>query len=195
MGWPGAARDRDTFCVSCHTVLPYILSRPALRPALAEPGQSDDERKILGNVTKGVHLWNEIEPYYSDREYDEAKPVESRGTEAVLNALILSANDARTGKLSDVTRIPNMWASQTTEVTAEDLGHGCGSAWNRGKRTVSVLWRYSGGSRCGYRSKAIPFVAGYSSPAQFIARLSEHQIRNPIRPESCRTSVGVNKNP
>src|SRR6185295_13386636 len=31
MGWQGAARDHGTFCVSCHTALPYALARPALR--------------------------------------------------------------------------------------------------------------------------------------------------------------------
>jgi squalene-hopene/tetraprenyl-beta-curcumene cyclase len=25
MGWQGAARDHGTFCVSCHTALPYAL--------------------------------------------------------------------------------------------------------------------------------------------------------------------------
>ena len=29
--WPNAARDRGTFCISCHTTLPYALARPALR--------------------------------------------------------------------------------------------------------------------------------------------------------------------
>jgi len=33
MEWPKAARDHDTFCVSCHTAVPYALSRPALRKA------------------------------------------------------------------------------------------------------------------------------------------------------------------
>jgi squalene-hopene/tetraprenyl-beta-curcumene cyclase len=37
MSWPQAARDHETFCVSCHTVLPYAMVRPALRTALAEP--------------------------------------------------------------------------------------------------------------------------------------------------------------
>src|SRR5262249_24602957 len=36
MTWPNAVRDHGTFCVSCHTAAPYVLARPALRPALAE---------------------------------------------------------------------------------------------------------------------------------------------------------------
>ena len=31
MEWTGSARDHGTFCISCHTALPYALSRPALR--------------------------------------------------------------------------------------------------------------------------------------------------------------------
>jgi len=33
--WSSAKRDHETFCVSCHTSLPYALARPALRSALA----------------------------------------------------------------------------------------------------------------------------------------------------------------
>jgi Transposase IS116/IS110/IS902 family len=36
MEWPRAKRDHDSFCVSCLTAVPYALSRPALRNALAE---------------------------------------------------------------------------------------------------------------------------------------------------------------
>jgi squalene-hopene/tetraprenyl-beta-curcumene cyclase len=129
MGWPGSARDHDTFCVSCHTVVPYALSRAALRPALSEQSESPEERQILQNVTKRVRLWKEIGPYYSKGEYDgAAKTSESRGTESVLNALILSSNDARTGKLTDLTRtaFANMWASQLTDGDAKG-----GWAWLR----------------------------------------------------------------
>ena len=120
-GWTGSARDHGTFCVSCHTALPYALSRPALRPALAEQGPSINERKLIENVTKRVRLWKEIEPYYSDQGYDH-KTAESRGTESVLNALILASHDAQTGQLSDDTRaaFDNMWALQQT--TGENKG-------------------------------------------------------------------------
>ncbi len=117
MEWPGAARDHDTFCVSCHTAVPYIMSRPALRSSLAETAPSVNERKLLDNVAKRVQLWNVTDPYYSDKEYQGSKAAESRGTEAVLNALILANYDAQNGHLSDVTRaaFSNMWAMQQTE--------------------------------------------------------------------------------
>jgi len=114
MGWPMSARDHDTFCISCHTALPYALGRPALRQALAEQSPSATERKLLDNITKRVRLWNQVEPFYSDEKRGAPKTAESRGTEAVLNALILANYDAHQGKLSDDTRtaLANMWALQ-----------------------------------------------------------------------------------
>src|SRR6202030_4529326 len=64
--WQGAARDHETFCVSCHTAVPYAMSRPTLHNALGEPGPSANERKLLENVTKRVRLWKEVEPFYKD---------------------------------------------------------------------------------------------------------------------------------
>jgi squalene-hopene/tetraprenyl-beta-curcumene cyclase len=122
MGWPRAARDHDTFCVSCHTAVPYAMSRPALRGALGERTLSANERKLLDNVTKRVRLWNDVAPFYSDKDRGVYKTVESRGTEAVLNALILASNDAGgsagkgspNGHLSADTlaAFENMWSEQ-----------------------------------------------------------------------------------
>ncbi len=120
MAWPRAARDHETFCVSCHTAVPYAMSRPALHRALGEQALSPNERKLLGNVTKRVRLWKEVEPFYKDADRGPYKSVESRGTESVLNALILSSHDAGNGAqnahLSDDTRsaFENMWAEQQT---------------------------------------------------------------------------------
>jgi squalene-hopene/tetraprenyl-beta-curcumene cyclase len=116
MEWPKAARDHQTFCVSCHTAVPYALSRPALRQGLAEAAASANERRLLDNVTKRVRLWKEVAPFYSDADRGAYKTVESRGTESVLNALILASNDAQSGRLSNDTRaaLDNMWAEQQT---------------------------------------------------------------------------------
>ena len=75
------------------------------------------ERQLLDNVTRRVRLWNQTDPYYSNKEYSGNKPAESRGTEAVLNALILANDDARNGRLSEVTRAAfvNMWTQQQKE--------------------------------------------------------------------------------
>ena len=112
--WPQAARDHETFCVSCHTTLPYALSRPALRAALGENAPSSTERTLLDNVRKRVRLWSELQPYYSDEKSGAPKTAESRGTEAILNALILASYDAPDGKFTEDTRkaFDNMWSLQ-----------------------------------------------------------------------------------
>jgi squalene-hopene/tetraprenyl-beta-curcumene cyclase len=120
MGWQRAARDHETFCVSCHTAVPYAMSRPTLRKSLGEEGLSANERRLLDNVTKRVRLWKEVAPFYTDADRGAYKSVESRGTESVLNALILASNDASNGAvnghLSGDTRtaFENMWAEQQT---------------------------------------------------------------------------------
>ena len=117
MEWPTAARDHETFCVSCHTAVPYALSRPALRRALAEQSPSASERRLLDNVTKRVRLWRETAPFYSDAQRGANKTAESRGTESVLNALILATNEAANRELSNDARaaLDNMWAEQQTQ--------------------------------------------------------------------------------
>jgi hypothetical protein len=114
MSWPAAQRDRETTCVSCHTVLPYALSRPALRRSLGEKGPSPVEQTMLASIRKRVNLWSEVDPFYTDAKDGPGKSIESRGTEAVINALILANYDAEQGKLSDVTRaaFANAWSMQ-----------------------------------------------------------------------------------
>ncbi len=111
MDWPTAARDHGTACVSCHTTAPFALARTALRQT-EEPGAV--ERRMLADVETRVTAWAEVEPFYSDEAYRAGKSLESRGTEAVLNALILSNRDDKTGTLSDTTRraFANLWALQ-----------------------------------------------------------------------------------
>src|SRR5665213_2139003 len=113
MAWPGAKRDHGTFCVSCHTAVPYALARPFLRAAMGEKAPSENERSLLENVAKRVRLWNQVEPFYTESG-EGNKTIQSRGTESVLNALILASADARKGKLSDDTRtaFDHMWAQQ-----------------------------------------------------------------------------------
>src|SRR5580704_14010832 len=119
--WTGSARDHGTFCISCHTALPYALSRPALRVALAETGPSVNECRLIEDVTQRVRFWKDVGPNYSDQGYDH-KTAESCGTESVLNALILASHDAQSGQLSDDTRaaFDHMWALQQT--TGENRG-------------------------------------------------------------------------
>jgi squalene-hopene/tetraprenyl-beta-curcumene cyclase len=105
--WPTAARDHGTFCVSCHTAMPYALARPALRSALSENAPSAIERTFLDNMSKRVTNWPEMQPFYNESR-GAGKSLESRGTEAVLNALVLTRYDAPAA--ADALR--NMWALQ-----------------------------------------------------------------------------------
>ena len=110
--WSGAQRDHDTFCISCHTVLPYALGRPALRSALGETAPSSPEAALLANLTKRVRLWQEVAPFYPDATRGAGKTRESRGTEAILNALALLALHA---PLADTTlALDNMLGEQLT---------------------------------------------------------------------------------
>ena len=114
LGWPNAARDHSTACVSCHTAVPYALARPALRGALDERDPAAPERQMLDHVVKRVRMWKEVEPFYPDQTRGLPKSSESRGTEAVLNALILATRDARAASLSADARLAfdNLWSLQ-----------------------------------------------------------------------------------
>ena len=112
--WPNAQRDRGTFCISCHTTLPYALARPELRAPLGERQPSSAESKILNNLLTRARNWRDVEPFYSDQTRGIPKTSESRAIEAVMNALVLSRRDARAGHLSDDTRtaLDVMWSLQ-----------------------------------------------------------------------------------
>lgn len=161
MDWPRAARDHETFCVSCHTAVPYALSRPALRKALAEAAPSPNERRLLENVTKRVRLWKEVAPFYTDADRGVYKSVESRGTESVLNALILASQDALSGELSNDTRsaLENMWAEQQT--TGKQKG-----AW-LWLRFANEPWEADDSD---YYGAALAAVAAGTAPGNYLAR-------------------------
>ena len=85
--WPNAARDRGTYCMSCHTTLPYALARPALRGPLGEREPSTAEGKIFGNLLTRARNWRDVEPWYPDQTRGIPKTSESRAIESVMNAL------------------------------------------------------------------------------------------------------------
>jgi hypothetical protein len=114
-GWDRAQKDHGTYCISCHTQAPYGLARPVLRQELGEPAASGAERAMLDSIEKRVHIWKEVEPFYSDAKYGAGKEVESRDAESVLNAVILASYDERQGHLSETTRaaFDHAWALQS----------------------------------------------------------------------------------
>ena len=112
--WQNAKRDRGTFCISCHTTLPYALARPTLRGPLGEKAPSAPESKILDNLLVRARAWRDIEPFYPDQTRGIPKTSESRAIESVMNAVVLARRDAASGHLSadGKTAFANMWALQ-----------------------------------------------------------------------------------
>jgi squalene-hopene/tetraprenyl-beta-curcumene cyclase len=111
-GFSPAQQAQDTLCMSCHTTLPYALARPALGEVA--PDTMTARMKVMyDSVEKRVAKWNEIESIYPSQA-DRA-----RATEAVLNAVILVARDARRPKpaMSEPTKkaLDILWNLQTTD--------------------------------------------------------------------------------
>ncbi len=75
--------DLETSCVSCHTVAPYALARPALRKAAGVKAPVPQEERLLRETLLRVATYNSHEPLY------KSKKDESRGSEAVLNLMVL----------------------------------------------------------------------------------------------------------
>ena len=81
--------EGKTSCVSCHITVPYVLARPALRQATGGGQPTRQESKLLDETLRRVDT-------YGDHEaLSTSKQEESRGSEAVLNVLILASAEAR----------------------------------------------------------------------------------------------------
>jgi squalene-hopene/tetraprenyl-beta-curcumene cyclase len=164
IGWKNSARDHGTFCFSCHTAVPYALARPELRTMLAESADAAPRRQLMEDVRRRVRLWDETSPFYTDQYVAPGKSAESRGTEAVLSALMLASDDTRTGRLSADTgfAFDHMWAQQLKS------GDGAGawpwldfdlSPWE----SAAVDARYYGAALAAMAVGAVP---GYQSRPQ-----------------------------
>lgn len=112
--------ETKTTCVSCHSLVSYAFGRPALRKLTgAEP--TEYEQKLLAQVKLRVAHWDELDSlkFHLAYDFDEQKQKESRGTEAVLNALVLALDDRSQGRSSpaDATRqaFSNLWRTQIAE--------------------------------------------------------------------------------
>jgi squalene-hopene/tetraprenyl-beta-curcumene cyclase len=106
----------ETTCVSCHTTVAYVIARPPLRQAMHVNEPTPQEARVRLDVTRRVATYATHRPYY---ELDERKKVESRGTEAVLNALILATADEERHRatLSEPTRaaFEHLWTTQRAD--------------------------------------------------------------------------------
>ncbi|MHB1558634.1 MAG: hypothetical protein ACYC61_14345 [Isosphaeraceae bacterium] len=99
-GFDGADRGEGAdkvSCLSCHTTVSYALGRPAARRLSGQKKPTDDETQILANVRRRVEHWSELDSprFRLSYDFDDRKKVESWGTEAVLNLLVLADHDRR----------------------------------------------------------------------------------------------------
>ena len=103
----GATR---TTCLSCHSFVPYLLTRAATLDVPAAP-----RAKSLDQIKARVAHWSDLDTPAWKLPYDHSaeKKRQSRGTEAVLNALILASDD-RARKLNE--------PSPATKTALEHLG-------------------------------------------------------------------------
>jgi squalene-hopene/tetraprenyl-beta-curcumene cyclase len=97
VGWPVALRS-GVACVSCHTGLPYLLSRPALRQALGEKtGPTLYEGVLVAGIratvirTDAKDLFGGLKGLIVDQVY---------GAQVILASLVLAMDDAPRGKVS-----------------------------------------------------------------------------------------------
>jgi hypothetical protein len=167
----GEGPDKTT-CVSCHTGISYALARPSLGRFTAGPKLAAPEERMLAAVRLRVEHWAELDSakFGLMYDFDDRKKVESRGTEAVINALVLARADAARGRAptSPVTRIAlrNLWATQVTE------GTNAGS-WNWLDFGLEP-WEASGSRAFG---AALAAIAVGSAPAYLNGQLDEAAMR------------------
>ena len=112
VNWKPAFDDPEGPCISCHTGVPYLMARPELRLLLSEKGPTEFETTLLDGLRRRVPL---ITPKQYAPNATESEAAQFLGSEAVLSALLLVAEDRRSGKgMSPTTEkaFERMWAFQ-----------------------------------------------------------------------------------
>jgi len=102
-----------TSCASCHNTVPYALARPALRKAAGISQPTPQEAKLLDETLRRVDTYANHEPL------SKGKDEQSRGSEAVLNVLILAsavAEQNRSELHTPIVRaLDELWAAQRAD--------------------------------------------------------------------------------
>jgi squalene-hopene/tetraprenyl-beta-curcumene cyclase len=108
-------------CISCHSLLPIALARPVLRRLADQNTPTKLEARILDQTKRRVANWDQLDtpPFQLFYEFDDDKKKQSRGTEAILNALVLALDDRSQSRQqpSDETKkaLSILWATQITQ--------------------------------------------------------------------------------
>ena len=108
--WP-AANASGMVCVSCHTGMPYLLARPALRRALGESSPTLYERGLRDGMKARVAK-TDLKQLYPKSKGPHAS--EALGVEAIFSALFLAMDDGQRDKLNaDAEKaFERMWSLQ-----------------------------------------------------------------------------------
>lgn len=111
-------------CISCHTSLPYALVEPLLEGDY--PAYGD----IIENINNRIETWSSNEPWYADKQLEQMADLsnappdaikafldadQSRGVEAVFNAVIRATHDAYSNlppQTETRAAFRNMWEEQ-----------------------------------------------------------------------------------
>jgi hypothetical protein len=120
--WPPAAASGVT-CVSCHTGLPYLLARPALRLALGETEPTLYEAVLLDGLrativkTEAKDLFPGVQGRLADQVY---------GAQVVLSTLLLAFDDAPRGRLTPETEKDSSGCGPRKSAMEGPKAHGTG---------------------------------------------------------------------
>jgi len=108
--------DTQTACVSCHAGLSYALARPVLRRVMHLETPSSQEARLIDETTRRAETYSTHQVLY---DFNERRQIESRGTEAVLNAVILTTADAarnlREPSAPTKKALARLWETQRTD--------------------------------------------------------------------------------
>ena len=108
--------DTQTTCVACHAGLAYALSRPVLRRVMHVDVPSTQEARLIEETQRRAETYSTHQVLY---DFNERRQIESRGTEAVLNAVILTSADAARNlrEPSEPTRkaLARLWQTQRSD--------------------------------------------------------------------------------
>src|SRR5580658_4211065 len=121
VAWPHAL-ESGVACVSCHTGLPYLVARPALRRALSErTGPTLYENMLDASMRATVTRTdaNDLFPGLKGLIVDQVF-----GAQLIMNSLVLAMDDAQRGsKLSPEGEksFERLWSTQLT--SGEDKGN------------------------------------------------------------------------
>ncbi len=164
--------DRQTTCVACHAGLAYALSRPVLRRLAHVDVPSPQEARLIDETRRRAETYSTHQVLYN---FDERRQIESRCTEAVLNAVILTSADAAQNlrEPSEPTKkaLARLWETQRADGRWEWLDFGL-EPWE----TVD-----SGYHGAAYAAFAVGTAKGYQQDAAAtagIARLRSYLSAN-----------------